>query len=429
MAFLLLISWGAGMTCLARLICRTWLNHLSLYTFVWTLSLGAYELRWIRYNSIGPEAWLYIFVAWTAIYLGTAALMGKREQSPCPPTEEGLRRLRITIVLFSLAGIVSCIVLALQIMRGVDPNLFVAITTGAAKIYAAGFEETGDFAGIPFLMFLPIAAAALAGCYAAWKGRIDWVVSLPLSVATLMGILLVSRYSMLLSASLFVFAFLLTPKSRPISIGRIQQILIVVACLGGIVYVSIVRIDLASSLYGQGNTLTNISEWIPAAPSLYFYLSGPSVGLSEYLNDPSREANLPWGRYTFASAYRFLSKFGLATPVPFHQEFYSTPEPINVCTYLREIHSDFGPVGVFLFPFLLGAIAGWTAGSRTTLFRIVVLAHVYLIVLFSFTYLAVIAGQWVQRLAVSLVVSVFLERASRPRAVRNIVTIMPGIVS
>jgi oligosaccharide repeat unit polymerase len=305
----------------------------------------------------------------------------------------------------------------------VDPNLFVAVTAGAVKIYAAGFEETGEFTGIPFLVFLPFAATALAGIYAAWKGRIDGVVFLPLLVAAITGILSVSRYSMVLSATLFLGSFVLTPKTKPIYWSGIQKLLITVACIGGIVFVSIVRIDLGSSLHDQRSTLTKLSEWIPAAPSLYFYLSGPPVGLSEYLNDSSREANLPWGRYTFASVYRFLAKFGLASPVSFHQEFYSTPEAINVCTYLREIHSDFGPVGVFLCPFLLGVIGGWSSKSRTTLFRIVVLTHVYLIVLFSFTYLAVVAGQWPQRLAVSLIVSVLLERASIPTAGRRIATI------
>jgi len=425
----LLIVWAVGMMYLARFVCGNWLNHLALYTFIWTLTLGAYELHWIRYNPISAEAWLYIFLAWIAIYLGTAMLMGQRKQPPCPPSEEALRRLKTVIILFSLAGVASCVVLAIEIMKEIDPNLFVALSVGAGRIYAAEFEETGQFVGIPYLAFLPFAASALAGVYGAWRGRIDWVSFFPLSVACITGVLSVSRYSMMLSAALFGFSFLLTPKTKPIYLSRIQKILLVVACAGGIVFVSVVRTDLGLSLTEQSTTLNGMSEWISFAPSLYFYISGPPVGLSEYLNDSSREANLPWGRYTFASAYRFLSKLGLATPVPFHQEFYGTPEAINTCTYLREVHSDFGAVGVFLFPFFLGATAGWLSNSRTTLFRILLLTHVYVIVVFSFAYLAMITGWWIQRLAVSLVVSMFLERASRPAVVRSIARTLPGIAS
>src|SRR5215472_8276995 len=42
------------------------------------------------------------------------------------------------------------------------PESSMAVTVGAPKIYAASFEETGQFTGIPYLGFLPFAAAPLA---------------------------------------------------------------------------------------------------------------------------------------------------------------------------------------------------------------------------------------------------------------------------
>src|SRR5215475_8503327 len=126
MTIILLMIWGVAMAYLARVLCGGWLNHLSLYTLVWTFSLGAYELHWIRYNSISSEAWLYIFMAWISLYLGTAIVMVRNQAPPRRSTERSLQRLRTVIVWFSLGGLASCVVLAREIMREVDPNLLVA---------------------------------------------------------------------------------------------------------------------------------------------------------------------------------------------------------------------------------------------------------------------------------------------------------------
>lgn len=426
MALILLALWGIGMMCLARVICGNWLNHLTLYTFVWTASLGLYELHWIHYNPITPTAWLYIFIAWAGIYLGTAFGMLGRRQLVQPSDPERFPSLKLVIIMLSLGGLASCVVLALQIMRDIDSNLLVAVTVGAPQIYQSGFEETGQFTGIPYCAFLPLAASAMAGAYAAIKSRIDWACLFPLLAATVNGILSVSRWAILLSVVLFLVALFLTPKSKRIQLGPTQKGLLVLLCLAGFTFVSFARNDLALSLTDQSPTLSHISEWVSVAPSVYFYLSGPPVGLSEYLRDPQAEANLPWGRYTFASIYRFLSKLGLAPFVPFHQEFYSTPEWVNTCTYIREIHSDFGLTGVFLFPFCVGTVAGRLSRLQRTLFRTMVLTHLYILVLFSYTNLVMSAGQWFQSFVVSLIASALLDRASRRSELRASI---PHIVS
>ena len=411
MSLLLIVMWGAAMLAVARLLCGSWVNHLGIYSFVWTLSLSAYELHWIGYNPIGAEAWLYIFVAWIAIYLGTAlVVLMSRPRRPEPLGERALRDLRTVIILFSLAGVVSCVVLAGEIMKEIDPNLLVALTDGATRIYAASFEEAGEFVGIPYLGFLPFAACALAGIYAARRGRIDWVSSFPLLVTVVMTILLVSRWTALLSGFLCVVSFFLTPKAGGFRLSGIQKLLLVLVIASGIVTVSATRTDLVDPFWGESGVLDRASDVVPFASSLYYYVSGPPVGFSSYLRDASQEANQPWGRFTFASIYRVLSKIGLARSVPFHQDFYGTPTPINTCTFLREVHSDFGPAGVFLFPLVLGMTAGWLSRSGPSLVRTVLLTHIYVVVFFSFTNFVVTTGQFFQSLLFSTVAAVFIEK-------------------
>jgi len=412
MTILLLVAWCLAMMFSARLICRNWVNHLTLYTAAWTVSLCAYELHWIRYNSIGTEAWIYIFAAWIAIYLGTAfaSVLGSGQVSLWPDYYG--RRLKTMIVFLSFAGLASCFVLARQVMDEVNSNLLVAVTVGAPRIYAAVFEETGTLVGIPYIAFLPFAASALAGAYTAVIRRLDWVSVFPLLVATIGGVLSASRWNILFAAVLFLLSLFLTPKSKPVRLSNSQKALLFVACLSGILLITLTRTDLANSLTEQSGSLDKISELIPVAPSLYFYFSGPPVGFGEYLRDSRRESSSSWGRYTFASFYRFLSKFGLSTRVPFHQEFYSTPEPINTCTYLRELHSDFGVPGIFVFPFALGFVAGRIAALPRGVVRVILLAHIYVIVLFSYTSLIMSTGQWFQSAIVSTCAALFLSRSS-----------------
>src|SRR5215469_1864624 len=108
MTLLALSTWCIGMMCLARFICKNWLNHLTLYTLVWTTSLFAYELHWIRYNSITDETWLYIIVAWISIYLGSILAMARPMVSAPRETVNSLARLKAAIVLLSIGGLISC---------------------------------------------------------------------------------------------------------------------------------------------------------------------------------------------------------------------------------------------------------------------------------------------------------------------------------
>ena len=72
----------------------------------------------------------------------------------------------------------------------------------------------------------------------------NWICLFPLLVATITGVLSVSRWAMLLSGVLFL-VYCLTPKFKPIYLSRFQKRLIALVCAGGIVFSTVSRIDLA----------------------------------------------------------------------------------------------------------------------------------------------------------------------------------------
>lgn len=401
MTFVLLMLWGSGMLVVARWICGRWFNHLSLYTIMWTVSLLALELRLLAYHTIIFEAWLYIFVAWVSIYLGTA--IGRLASPGClvrkfPDLK--MNQLRNVIVLLSLAGFVSSAILAWNIVLALGTGDIVsALMERGNDIYAMRFE--GEVSGIMYLVFLPYAGCVLAGVYTARLGRIVPSSTLPLLAMLVDGILSMQRAGMAIGAMLFAFSYVVTPKVSKLQVTQRQKTILGSAVLGFVVLVTAGRGGVAI-FEGESATLARAGDSVSILPSLYLYASAPVACFSEYLKHPENDGKALWGRYMFASIYRFLSKFGFDTYVPYYQPFYDTPVPVNVGTYLREVHRDFGGSAIFLYPFFLGLSIALLESRGPGLYSAVLLSFLYLVVAFSIDLNFVGGGGWYFPLPITL---------------------------
>lgn len=62
-----------------------------------------------------------------------------------------------------------------------------------------------------------------------------------------------------------------------------------------------------------------------------------------------------WGYYTFRVVWLWIGRLGFNIPVaPVISEWISTPLPTNTYSYLKPYYMDFGMIGVFIVPLLLG---------------------------------------------------------------------------
>lgn len=292
-------------------------------------------------------------------------------------------------------------------MHSLDTQLLLALTDQGNSIYTMRFE--GDLSGLMYLGFLPYAASALAGAYVGRTGSIGFVSFLPLIAMTVDGVLSMQRGGILIAIILFVAGIYLTPHRRALRVRKWQLASALTLLVIGFFYVTMTR-GIPAEFENQGPILNQVADVAPSMPSLYMYLSAPPVGLSAYLQHPDADGQSFWGRYTFAPANRVLSKFGFHTYVPYYSEFYSTPVPINTCTYLREIHSDFGPLGIIGVPFLLGALITIVESKCSNLVAQVVLAHLYVVILFSFTLLIMVTGYWYISLIASTCVAFVISK-------------------
>ncbi len=425
MTVLMLTIWGSGMVIVARWLCGRWFNHLSLYSIVWSVSLIALSLNLIHYNHIVPEAWLFIFLAWIAIYFGTAIVkLGKWAPQLRSFPELHMRRLRNAILLLSVAGLASSAVLASNIVLALGTDgLFVALTEYANQIY--GMRFAGEVSGLMYLNFLPYAGCVLAGIYTARLGRLTFVALLPLMAMLADGIVSMQRAAMVFGSFLLLSGYLMTPKVSKLRISKWQKLAFAFAFLAAFLGVTVQR-GGAAYIEGETQTLVNMGERVSALPALYFYASGPIPCFSEYLQHAESDGKALWGRYMFASIYRLLSKFGLDTYVSYYQNFYYTPAAINVGTYLRELHRDFGATAIFIFPFLLGVIISAIERCAPTPQTVIVLSFLYLVVFFSSDENFIGGGGWYFPLPIALLVAAKVKvRQGRQKEYRSTAHAVP----
>ena len=396
--FLFVIT--VGTVVLGRTMLGRWFNHLSLYSGIWGAALLLVESDLIHYNSISTMAWFYIFSAWLCLFLGsltTLLLRGRGAQEPTFDDAQLVSRLRLVIWIFSAISFVGIAAQTIGVLREFG-GVFNAIFVQGNDLYHARLDHS-DIGGISYVGAFAPAACTLAGIYSAKVRKITVTGVLPVLLVVLAGIFAMGRAGMMFAAIWFAVAFLYTPRSH-FRLGRRQAIIAsgvaVALVVGGITIISLTR-GLEVEYSGLSPVMQQASDQIPILPSLIFDYSGPVVGFSDYLAHPDTNVGKFPGMYTFAPIFRFLSRLGLNTDVPPWEESYYTPREINVMTYLKNVHSDFGAIGVLLFPYFLGAGLTWLKLSLEERFepsRVVLLSQGYLIIMFSFAYNTMFLGVW-----------------------------------
>ena len=392
---------------LGRLLLGRWFNHLSIYSFTWGICLFGYQLQWIEYEPISAYAWFLIISAWVMMFLGSIFVLRFFPRLQPDGSHPPLRK-AIQVVTF--VGLIGVADLALKIARGFDGGLL-SLFASAGDIYIA--RTSGELSAVPYIGSLLFTACALAGVYFAQKGKLR-IGLFPLIAITFDHLLLMGRAGLGMAAMLFLVSYHYTPHEKFVFTRKNKLIASAVAIVlfAGFMAVSLTR-KLQIDFPGQSDTLETISEYFPIAPSLYSNFSSTPVAFSMYLARPEEDRSSGFGRYTFAPLLRGLAALGFKTEVPPYEEVYVTPVPTNTCTYLKNIYSDFGLCGVFMFPFLLGAVTTYLSIQPTSLLRVLILANLFVVVAFSVFFDFMLLGDWVVSLAGCVAVGLWIRSGAR----------------
>ena len=224
-----------------------------------------------------------------------------------------------------------------------------------------------------------------------------------------------SRATIIMAAILFVSGFFMGKQDftrRSVSrIGNVVMkgisVLVVVALIAGAMELIRANRGMIESFEGATTSLEKLRSG-PGfiTPSIVYYLTAQYGVLNQYLKKDVEHYEV--GYYSLAPVLRVLSKFGFDTYVEQHSVFYRTPINANTGSYLRELHADFGVIGIVIIPFFLGLIASvfWFRAARSqTLADLVVMGHFYVGVGMSIFTFAPRMGDWLGSLICGLMVS------------------------
>jgi oligosaccharide repeat unit polymerase len=410
---IILVAGFTGIVC-GRILIGRWYNHLTLYSGTWCASLAFYSFKFIEYYDISLEAWVYIALAWVMLYIGSIAVVFgwnaiHHSTQPVVKFADSSTQLSSTVKFLSKVIIALSIISFLAIIYQIYAVLQTFGSVGAALIQGNlmyRLRVEGELSGIPYATSLPLAACCLAGFYTSLKRKITFLSVLPFLLVSLDGIVVMGRTNIVIAAVLWLAAMFYTPHKRFISRKVIYALSFVsTLAIAIFMFVSSLRGLLITFKY-EAQKMNDVRKSVVFFPSFYLYVATPPVAFSEYLQ--IGEDQFYPGSYTFKPVYNILAKFGLAEPLPLFNQWIRTPEPLNAASYLREIHADFGPVGILIFPFLLSIFVTFLClriKYYPSAVYIVLFAHFFAVLLFAWDINIMKLGQWAVSVVMSLIIA------------------------
>jgi len=274
-------------------------------------------------------------------------------------------------------------------MVGSIPSVFLH----APRIYNLNVKgEIKDF--IPYLPSFIYVGVFLSAIYTAYRRKFSFLSFFPLFCVVLKELTYFGRGEMLFSTMEFFITFFLMrnllrrdslqrfkfSKANAITAATFLFVLLIIAA-------SFVRVARGAKEYypGASKVLIDLRESMIITPSVYLYVSSDVGVLSKYLELEKEDAK--FGENSFRIVYEFISKISNSEEPSFFQKMYHVATWTNTGTYLREIHADYGVVGVFLVPYLLGMIITFlwfNFYENKNLLILTVLVYLYIIIGFSF---------------------------------------------
>jgi oligosaccharide repeat unit polymerase len=407
-----LVVLTIGSAYYGRWLFGRWFNPLTCYAAGWGASLIACELRLIRYFWISDVAWFYMAVAYVAVFGGaTLGVFATRYTPPSGQVVDETDHLRHWILLFTGLAAVAIVVEFRQTLHAYGSLL--EMYANANDIY--GRRMAGEFAGLSYFSYFVFPASALAGAYTARKRRVTAVALAPMLDLVLMSAISMGRMGPVFGGLLFAIAYAYSPQrgefilsKRLIAGGAIVALLVI----GTFAAISSFR-GLPEVLPKQSRSLTRASEYVTTLPVNYLYLSAPAPALSYYLLHPEEDRRLVAG-FTLAPLNRLLAKLGFATNVPQYTPFYHVPVAMNQATYLAYIHSDFGPLGIFIVPLTFGAVVGAMGPNLRNsgrLLSLMIFTHLFVAIIWSFSGYIAMFAHWFLSMVVSSAIGYYIDRA------------------
>lgn len=426
MSILVIVFFAIVTIAIGRYIYTTWFNPIGFYSTIWGFILILFEMKLIKYYSLEFETWLVIFSSWITFVIGALTVCFLYPQKKVRTNEQvgkvfsvvdiDTRYLKNVLWVLNIVALVAALY-NLYLMAKLSGGLLNAFIIGNL-VYSYRVAE-GIPGSIPYLGSLVYTAAILAGVYTAKMQKFSLVSFMPIINIIIVDFTIMGRADILIVAIIFSTTYFMTPKQTNIQRSRVRiRKLILFAVLlsviiGGAELIRSTR-NVKEGLRGSSEPLKKLSSSTFITPTIYLYFSSSIGVLNQYLLHDGENTEI--GAHTFLAPYRILERLGVDVHAKIYQKWYRVPTYVNTGTYLRELHGDFGTIGLLLGPYLLGIAISffWLRFKRRgSFFDLSMSAFLFGIVGMSFIVIITRLGGYFFFPFIALTIAIFLDIKSK----------------
>jgi oligosaccharide repeat unit polymerase len=412
---------------IGKIVYGSWFNPIGFYSVVWGGVLGLFELKLINYYALEIETWIIIIASWMLYVIGALTIyyvyptdrfqINNNQRQSFPVFSIDIRFLKNLLWVLNIIALLAA-VYNLSLMAKLSGGLINAFIIGNL-VYSYRVSE-GIPGTIPYIASLVFTAATIAGAYTARVQKFTLVGIIPVINIIIIDFTIMGRADILIVGFLYSAAYFMTPKQvQPSRSGlfdmrKIVLVLILVSVIvGGAELIRSTR-NVKEGLRGTTGSLKKLSTGSFITPTIYLYFSSSIGVLNQYILHDREKTVI--GGHMFLTPYRILERLGVDIHAEVYQEWYKTPTHVNTGTYLRELHGDYGMVGIVVGPYILGFLISlfWLRFKRFgSFFDLSISAFLFGIVGLSFIVIATRLGGYFFFPFVAIVISMLLDRQSK----------------
>ncbi len=408
---------------------QKWLNPLSSYTFIWFGMIFLFQLKLIRYYPLTNLTWSIILLSFLCFILGILLFFFARSvffdnkkdikitHSFLIFEDEG-KILKITVIILTTIGLLATLQHWYILLSQFGDLQTIFINAGIVYRLRVNREIEGT---IPYIHLSSYVAFFYGAIYTAYKRKINLYLIYPFIAIILEEIAIMGRAGLLIVLIEFLVIYFLIRYKQNLIInktkvknkrGNVSIILIIFIFI--IFSASLVRLfrGVSEDIKGSTKQLNQLSEGFIISPTVYLYLSGNVGVLNKYLQ-MEKEENTYLGENTFLMFYSVLSKFNIVKRPSDYQNGYFMPIWSNTGTYLRDLHTDFGILGILIIPLIISFFSSYywfNYLKKQNLFSFTVLVFFLIIIFFSWIAMATRLAIWMITFLILLVLNPILEK-------------------
>lgn len=417
------------------IFCNKALKHIlspfGVYGIFWWGLLSTTQMRIINYPAFSYTTLICFYLAYISMGAGVLLMLKKRRNVSVPLYNSAdccsINHKMLNFISKSNGCFILCSFLSVMFMWGLTIKYWGSLHYIFKNAYLVRMTSIG----IDGVQIVPVLlnyissifkySSLFTGSYLLFFKKSRWSKKLfyifPLFLAFIDDLRTFSRMGIIFALLIYGGALLIAISSKCIRLryGSVFKFVLLLSAVSLIIL-------LPKIIRSNGFTVSELQQFtdikidnviLEAFFTLYSYATGAFAAFDSFIK--SWNGTHTYGAMCFLPIENILSRLltGESSGISLIYEFREIPFSTNIYTWLREIYTDFGFVGIVLFPFFIGIISqhcsNHKTGDKHVFVKYAILVYMYLLLIYSVIYFPFSQGGPVIGFAACIVYAILLD--------------------